>query len=196
MQGCVRVCVCVCVFVCMCACVHVCMCACVHVCMCACVCVIVFLKKEKMHVLPSYDDGDQGFLNAFFGQNWDRMPYIYNFVKSKTGASHSPNPPSPSPRHRLPPPLSPSRPPPLSLFPINLVFGAKPACFWPLSIFLRGAENCERNPFFLFQLFASSYEGPQMFPRNPKNKSLFVLVCFFGPLPPPMRDRTCFLKNH
>ena len=41
--------------------------------------------QEKMHVLPSYDDGDQGFLNAYFGQSWDRLPYVYNFVKSKTG---------------------------------------------------------------------------------------------------------------
>jgi len=24
--------------------------------------------QKKMHVLPSYDDGDQGFLNAYFGQ--------------------------------------------------------------------------------------------------------------------------------
>jgi len=24
--------------------------------------------QEQMHVLPSYDDGDQGFLNAFFSQ--------------------------------------------------------------------------------------------------------------------------------
>jgi len=40
---------------------------------------------EKMHALPSYDDGDQGFLNAYFQQAWDRLPYVYNFVKSKTG---------------------------------------------------------------------------------------------------------------
>ena len=26
--------------------------------------------QEQMHVLPSYDDGDQGFLNAYFGQVW------------------------------------------------------------------------------------------------------------------------------
>ncbi|KAJ1481344.1 hypothetical protein T484DRAFT_2731750 [Baffinella frigidus] len=41
--------------------------------------------QEQMHVLPSYDDGDQGFLNAFFSQEWDRLPYTYNFMKSKTG---------------------------------------------------------------------------------------------------------------
>lgn len=39
----------------------------------------------KTRTLPSYDDGDQGYLNAYFGQKWHRLPYAYNFMKSKTG---------------------------------------------------------------------------------------------------------------
>lgn len=39
----------------------------------------------KTRTLPSYDDGDQGYLNAYFGQEWRRLPYAYNFMKSKTG---------------------------------------------------------------------------------------------------------------
>lgn len=40
---------------------------------------------SKTRTLPSYDDGDQGYLNAYFEQNWHRLSYAYNFMKSKTG---------------------------------------------------------------------------------------------------------------
>lgn len=36
-----------------------------------------------VNALPSYDGGDQGILNAYFGQNWARLSVNYNLPISR-----------------------------------------------------------------------------------------------------------------
>ena len=43
---------------------------------------------NQIATLPSYDGGDQGFLNEYFQHKWQQIPYIYNAVQTtySTGA--------------------------------------------------------------------------------------------------------------
>ena len=34
--------------------------------------------EEKIKYLPSYDNGDQGFLNEYYKTTWFKLPYSYN----------------------------------------------------------------------------------------------------------------------
>jgi lipopolysaccharide biosynthesis glycosyltransferase len=34
--------------------------------------------EKRIAITPSYDNGDQGFLNEYYKTNWVRLSYIYN----------------------------------------------------------------------------------------------------------------------
>lgn len=39
----------------------------------------VFHEMERLiSILPSYDNGDQGFLNEYYKNSWHALPYAYN----------------------------------------------------------------------------------------------------------------------
>jgi len=42
---------------------------------------------SKINTLPSYDGGDQGFLNEYFAETWTQLSFYYNAMESAYPAS-------------------------------------------------------------------------------------------------------------